>query len=279
MLLGRHATRVRNRRRVTEPGFLGDGEHRWGVDDADRVPGEEGVAGVRPVHSRRDRHVQLSRQPGQRAVAAKAGAVVFGSVLMVASGEPAALAAVRAPAGRAPSRQELVGGDADLHRPFPDRLVEDGGVRPVYCKDRAVIVGMVDLREPAGLHPHHDFMQIGAVKHVVGNGPGDHGGVGDEDLGRIAGLGEGLLGRDAVPAVIVAPHGDLFRNPDEVRRRGLRRFETRGHVGHGCGEQIAWSGDRAPLGAILVAAVGHVAILAVGVTGVMRAALIACDAL
>ena len=62
--------------------------HRRGIDDADGVPGEQRVAGLRPVDSCGDLDAELLGQPGKRAVAAQRDAVVLVAVGVETGAEP-----------------------------------------------------------------------------------------------------------------------------------------------------------------------------------------------
>ena len=82
-----------DRCRHPEPRLVRDRPHRRLVDDADRVPGEHGIALRVAIHPGRYRDAELLRQPGHAAVAAERDAVILIGVGVKSRPEPAIVSA------------------------------------------------------------------------------------------------------------------------------------------------------------------------------------------
>ena len=96
-------------------------DHRGLIDNADRVPGKHRVAQLRAVDSGRDSGLELPCEPGERAVAAKADAMVLRTIVLESQAKPSGLTI-----GRPPGRFQLGRSNTDLDRTLRNRAVQRG---------------------------------------------------------------------------------------------------------------------------------------------------------
>src|ERR1700722_276799 len=67
-----HLAGLYHRGRGPKPCLAGNGGHRRLIDNADGIPGEQGVARLGAVDPGRNSDLELPREPGERAVTAEA---------------------------------------------------------------------------------------------------------------------------------------------------------------------------------------------------------------
>ena len=117
-----------------------------------------------------------------------------------------------------PDSPILIGRDAELDGPLRDGVPEDAGRVPVDRLAAAVVVDLAVLMEPIVDHPVQHLVDVGALQNAVAGCPAD-GLCSVMKISRlVAGLGKGLLSRDAIAINVVAPHRKRLRDDDVLRR-------------------------------------------------------------